>query len=522
MPVRRDHSHLVRIVRGERGKLAMRFELVLRFDYGSVVPWVTRLEDATLRAIAGPDMVLLRSPVEVRGEDLKTVSEFTVAAGETLPFTLTYAPSHLPPPAAFDPMSALKNTEAFWTDWSRQSRTAGRWSDVVHRSLITLKALTFAPTGGTVAAPTTSLPERVGGERNWDYRYCWLRDATLTLLAFMNAGYYEEAKAWREWLLRAVAGSADQVQVIYGVGGERRLWEWEVPWLSGYEGSRPVRIGNGACTQLQLDVFGEIMDALHHARVGGLSATHSGWELQKALLAHLETIWREPDESIWEVRSGRQHFTYSKIMAWVAFDRALQSAQCFKLDGPIDRWRALAAEIHEDVCRNGFDPQIGSFVQCYGALGFLPADDARVRSTIAAIESKLLVDGLVLRYDTLETEDGLSPGEGAFLACSFWLVDAYALTGRIEAAEKLFERLVARSNDVGLLSEEYDASEQRLVGNFPQAFSHMALVNSAVCLNRQQSPRKPVQQSAPAARDREEATAPSLAERITRALWPRA
>jgi GH15 family glucan-1,4-alpha-glucosidase len=517
MPVRRNHSHLVRLVRGERGRVAMRFELVLRFDYGSIVPWVTRLEARTLRAIAGPDMVVLRSAVDIRGEDFKTVAEFTVASGQTLPFTLSYAPSHLPPPAAFDAASALDQTQTFWTQWCRKGRVTGPLAETVHRSLITLKALTYAPTGGTVAAATTSLPEQLGGERNWDYRFCWLRDATLTLLAFMNAGYYDEAEAWREWLLRAVAGSADQVQTLYGIGGERRCLEWIVPWLPGYEGAKPVRIGNAAHAQLQLDVYGEVVDALHHARLGGLGATRSGWDLQNELLAHLETIWREPDESIWEVRSGRQQFTYSKIMSWVAFDRAVESAECFQLDGPIDRWRAIAAEIHDDVCRNGFDRDLGSFVQCYGtrnldaslllipALGFLPAEDPRVRGTIAAIERKLLVDGLVLRYDTGQTEDGLPPGEGAFLACSFWLVDAYALTGRVEEAKQMFERLVALANEVGLLSEQYDAREKRLIGNFPQAFSHLALVNSAMCLTRLQSPREPA-----AAR---QAAAPAQAER---------
>jgi GH15 family glucan-1,4-alpha-glucosidase len=503
MTVRDAHSHLVRIVEGERGRVAMMFELVLRFDYGLTVPWVTRLEDGTLRAIAGPDMVLLRSPVDVHGEDLRTVGEFTVAAGETLAFSLTYALSHLPPPQPLDVAAALDRTQNFWLEWCRRGSITGPLAEVVQRSLITLKALTYAPTGGTVAAATTSLPEQIGGRRNWDYRYCWLRDATLTLLAFMNGGYYEEAGAWREWLLRAVAGSADQVQTLYGVAGERRCLEWIVPWLPGYAGSKPVRVGNAAYTQLQLDVYGEVVDALHHSRLGSLGPASSGWELQQELLEHLEKIWREPDESIWEVRSGRQQFTYSKIMAWVAFDRAVKSAECFRLEGPVDRWRALCAEIHADVCRNGFDQNLGSFVQCYGtrnldaslllipALGFLPAEDARVRGTIAAIERKLLVDGLVLRYDTGATEDGLPPGEGAFLPCSFWLVDAYALTGRVEEAKRMFERLVARANDVGLLSEEYDLRAKRLVGNFPQAFSHLALVNSAVCLTRLQSPREP-------------------------------
>src|SRR5437763_5394145 len=366
MPVRRHHSHLVRIVKGERGRLAMRFELVLRFDCGGIVPWVTRLEERTLRAIAGPDMVLLRSAVDIRGEDLKTVGEFSVPSGQTLPFTLTYAPSHLSPPAAFDAESALEQTESFWKEWCAKGQMTGPLSETVHRSLITLKALTYAPTGGTVAAPTTSLPEQLGGERNWDYRFCWLRDATLTLLAFMNAGYYDEAEAWREWLLRAVAGSADQVQTLYGVAGERRCLEWTVPWLGGYQGATPVRVGNAAHNQLQLDVYREIVDALHHARLGRLGPTRSGWELQLELLDHLEKIWREPDESIWEVRSGPRQFTYSKIMSWVAFDRAVQSAERFQLDGPTDRWRALRAEIHDEVCRNGFNAELGSFVQCYG------------------------------------------------------------------------------------------------------------------------------------------------------------
>ena len=523
MPPRRGHSHLVRIVECERGQMPMRYELVLRFDYGSIVPWVTRLEAQTLRVIAGPDMVVVRSAVEIRGEDLTTVGEFTISAGETLPFTLTYVPSHLPPPAPLDAQAALDDTEKFWREWCRQAAIEGPLAETMHRSLITLKALTYAPTGGVVAAVTTSLPEQLGGERNWDYRFCWLRDATLTLLAFMNAGYYDEAEAWREWLLRAVAGSADQVQTLYGVAGERRCLEWTVPWLGGYQGATPVRVGNAAHNQLQLDVYGEIVDALHHARLGRLGPTRSGWELQLELLEHLEKIWREPDESIWEVRSGPRQFTYSKIMSWVAFDRAVQSAERFQLDGPTDRWRALRAEIHDEVCRKAFDPELGSFVQSYGtqkldaslllipALGFLPAEDARVRGTIAAIERKLLVDGFVLRYDTADTDDGLPPGEGAFLACSFWLVDAYALTGRVEEAKRMFARLVGLANDVGLLSEEYDPGAGRLVGNFPQAFSHMALVNSAFCLTRMQSPREPQQAAGhgrPAVRNRTSVAAP--------------
>jgi GH15 family glucan-1,4-alpha-glucosidase len=494
MPLRAGNPSIVRLITGERGRVAMALELVIRFGYGTAVPWVTRLEDGTLRAIAGPEMVLLRSPVQVRGENMRTVGEFVVAAGDTVPFVLTYAPSHLPPPPAPDPGPALAATEAFWTDWSVRARSAGQWSDAVCRSLITLKALTYAPTGGLVAAPTTSLPEQLGGPRNWDYRFCWLRDATRMLLALMNAGYYDEAQGWREWLVRAVAGSPDQVQIMYGIGGERRLTEWQVSWLPGYESSAPVRIGNDAHRQLQLDVYGEVMDAFHQARRGGLIATDSGWAVQRALLKHLESIWREPDESIWEIRSGPRQFTFSKVMAWVAFDRAVASAEAFGLDGPIEHWRGLCAEIHADVLRNGIDGQRGSFVQCYGGkeldaslllvpvTGFLPPNDPRVRATVEAIERELMVDGLVLRYDTKRSEDGLPPGEGVFLACSFWLVEAYALLGRHQDAHRLFERLVALSNEVGLLSEEFDPGTGRLVGNFPQAFSHVALVNTAFTL----------------------------------------
>lgn len=491
MPPRGKLSDVVRLVVGERGRVAMRAELVLRFDYGAAVPWVTRQEDGALRAVAGPDMTVLRTSAPLHGEDLKTVGEFAVAAGETVAFALTYAPSHLPPPAAIDPVTALKETEAFWCRWSGRCGAAGEWSDAVQRSLITLKALTYRPTGGIVAAATTSLPEQLGGPRNWDYRFCWVRDATLTLLALMNAGYYDEAAAWRDWLLRAVAGSPAQMQIMYGLAGERRLTEWEVPWLPGYEGSMPVRIGNAAHGQLQLDVYGEMMDALHQARRGRIPASKAAWALQRALLDHLEAVWREPDEGIWEVRGGRRHFTYSKVMAWVAFDRAVKAADGFGLDGPVERWRRLRAEIHEDVCRRGFDAELGSFVQAYGArqldasllllpaVGFLPPADPRVRGTVAAVERRLLVDGFVLRYDTAEVADGLPPGEGAFLACSFWLADAYVLLGRIDDARRLFERLLSLRNDVGLLAEEYDPRAGRLVGNFPQAFSHIALVNTA-------------------------------------------
>jgi GH15 family glucan-1,4-alpha-glucosidase len=500
MPVRDEHSNLVRIIVGERGEMRMRGELVIRFGYGAVVPWVSRTEDRALRAISGPDMLLMHAPLELRGEDLKTVAEATVTAGQKIPTVMTYSPSHLPAPTPVDPWEALARTERYWTEWATKCRHVGPARDVVVRSLITLKALTFAPTGGIVAAPTTSLPEQLGGVRNWDYRYCWLRDATLTLLALMNAGYYDEAQAWRDWLVRAAAGSPEQTQIMYGIAGERRLTEWEVPWLPGYENSRPVRVGNAAHGQLQLDVYGEVMDALHQGRRGGLAASESGWALQLALLAHLEKIWREPDQGIWEVRGPPCHFTYSKVMAWVAFDRMIKSAETFDLPGPIDHWKAVREEICDDVIAHGFDRELGSFVQSYGskeldasllllcAVGFLPPHDPRIRGTVAAIERHLLVDGYVLRYHSARTEDGLPPGEGAFLACSFWLADAYVLLGRIEDAWRLFERLVARCNDVGLLSEEYDPSIDRLLGNFPQAFSHVALVNTAANLTRTEKP----------------------------------
>jgi len=518
MPTREERCDLVRLVVGERGALRMRVELVIRFGYGANVPWVTRLEDGSLRAIAGPDMLVLHTPVELRGEEFRTVGEFMVTAGETVPFAMTYSPSHLPPSAACAPSSALATTEAFWNDWTARCHAGDFWPEAIIRSLLTLKALTYAPTGGIIAAPTTSLPEQIGGPRNFDYRFCWLRDATLTLLALMNGGYYDEAQAWREWLLRAAAGRPDQLQIMYGIAGERRLTEWDVPWLGGYAGSVPVRIGNAAYDQRQLDVYGEVMDALHVARRGGLAASESGWELQIALLDRLEHIWREPDEGIWEVRGSPCHFTYSKAMAWVAFDRAIKSAEQFGLEGPIDRWRKIAAEIHADVCANGFDRELGSFVQCYGGkeldasllllpcVGLLPVDDPRVRGTIAAVERNLMVGGLVRRYDTRRTEDGLPGGEGVFLACSFWLVDAYVMAGRMDDANRLFERLMGLRNEVGLLSEEYDPVAGRLLGNFPQAFSHIALINSAFNLSRA---RKPAEQRT------EQAARPPTAEQVS-------
>ncbi len=498
MPVGRANCSIVRLVIGEHGRVAMHTELILRFGYGAVVPWVEKLEDETLRAIAGPDMAVLRTPVDMVARDLTHVGEFTVSAGERVPFVMTWGPSHLPPPAALDAAKELAATEAFWRDWASKCRPAGRWSDTVVRSVMTLKALTYEPTGGIVAAPTTSLPEQLGGSRNWDYRFCWLRDATFTLLASMNAGYYDEAQAWRDWLVRAVAGSPQQAQILYGIAGERRTTEWEVPWLPGYEGSAPVRIGNRAHEQLQLDVYGEVMDAFYQARRGGLGRSDAAAAVQLAFLHHLEKVWREPDESIWEVRGGPRQFTYSKIMAWVAFDRAVKSHETFgRSDHPhAQHWRAVRAEIHDDVCRNAFDPELGSFVQSYGSreldasllqipfVDFLPADDPRVVGTVKAIERELLVDGFVLRYRSETSPDGLPPGEGAFLACSFWLVNAYIWQNRWQEARELFERLVALSNDVGLLSEEYDPRSGRLVGNFPQAFTHVALINSAYHLLR--------------------------------------
>jgi GH15 family glucan-1,4-alpha-glucosidase len=505
MPFHGERSEIVRLVHGTRGRVRMHTELILRFGYGAVVPWVTRLESGVLRAIAGPDMVLLRTPVHLKGMNMTTVGEFTVMRGETIPLVLTYSRSHRPIPPARDPTASLEATEKFWKDWTAKCRPAGEWSDAVRRSMITLKALTYMPTGGIVAAPTTSLPEKLGGERNWDYRYCWLRDATLTLLGAMHAGYYEEAEAWREWLLRAVAGSPDQLQIMYGIGGERRLTEWIADWLPGYEKSAPVRVGNAAHTQLQLDMFGEIMDVHHQARRAGLSTNESGWDAQIKFLEHLAKIWRKPDQGIWEMRSPAQHFTYSKVMAWVAFDRTIKSAENFGLEGPLDEWRKIRDEICDDVCTHGYDAKLGTFVQAYGSgqldanllllpcVGFLPVTDPRIAGTIAAVERKLVRNGLVLRYSTEDVEDALPPGEGAFLACSFWLVDVYILQERLDEAENLFRRLVGLCNEVGLLSEEYDPASKRLIGNFPQAFSHLALVTSAYNLTRV---RKPVHQRA--------------------------
>ncbi len=490
MPIRDAYPTLIRTVEGKRGTVPMRLELVIRFDYGSVVPWVQR-EGEKLTAIAGPDSLCFAAPVEVRGEDLTTVGDFTVSAGQRLSFALSWHPSNLPHPCGPDPEAALREAVRWWEEWSGRCTYRGPWREQVTRSLITLKALTFAPTGGIVAAPTTSLPEQIGGVRNWDYRYCWLRDATFTLMALLAGGYREEARAWRLWLLRATAGHPAEMQIMYGLAGERRLTEFVVKWLSGYAKSRPVRVGNAASEQFQLDVYGEVIDAMFQGRRSGLEPSRFGWNIGRLILDYLETNWQKPDEGIWEVRGGRRQFTHSKVMAWVAFDRAVKAVERFGMDGPADRWERVRDAIHAEVCAKGFDADLNSFVQSYGSkeldasllmialVGFLPADDPRVRGTVAAIEKGLLHDGFVARYNSNSSVDGLPPGEGVFLPCTFWLADNYALAGRHDEASALFERLLSLANDVGLLSEEYDPHEKRLLGNFPQAFTHVGLVNTA-------------------------------------------
>jgi GH15 family glucan-1,4-alpha-glucosidase len=492
MPPRQHDPDVTRVVEGVRGRVRMRMELTIRFDYGSIVPWVRRVGGA-LHAVAGPDSVWLRTPVPVHGENWSTVADFTVAEGERVPFMLTWHASHMRAPRRIDPVQAVDDSQAWWGRWASRIAYQGGWQDAVIRSLLTLKALTYAPTGGIVAAPTTSLPEAIGGVRNWDYRYCWLRDSTFTLYALMLAGLAEEARAWREWLLRAVAGQPKQMQILYGVAGDRRITEQELDWLPGYQGSRPVRIGNAAVDQFQLDVYGEVMDTLHLGRRIGLESDEPAWDLQRALMEFLEDHWRDPDEGIWEMRGPRRHFTHSKVMAWVALDRAVKAVEQARLEGPVDRWRALRREIHEEVCREGFDTGRDSFVQFYGGrhldasllliplVGFLPATDPRVKGTVAAIQRELMADGLVHRYapEGSPQVDGLPPGEGTFLACTFWLADNLTLMGRHDEAVAIFERLLELRNDVGLLAEEYDPSTGRQLGNFPQAFSHVALVNTA-------------------------------------------
>jgi GH15 family glucan-1,4-alpha-glucosidase len=496
MPPRGAAPDVVRIVEGLRGRVELELELVIRFEYGSVVPWVRRVDDVRM-AVAGPDALRIDAPVELEGRDLRTVATFTVGAGERLPFVLTWFPSHDPTPDAVDAEHALVETERYWEEWAGTCNHAGRWHDAVHRSLITLKALTYAPTGGIAAAATTSLPEQLGGVRNWDYRYCWLRDATLTLLSFLRAGYVEEAESWRNWFLRAIAGSPGDLQIMYGLAGERRLPELELEWLSGYEGSRPVRIGNGAHDQRQLDVYGEVGDALFQARLAGLEPSEEVWRLNATLLSFLADGWRQPDEGIWEVRGPKRHFTHSKVMAWVAFDRAVRSIERWGKEGPLEQWRALRDEIHAEVCREGYDASRNTFVQFYGSdrldasllmiplVGFLPPDDPRVVGTVDAIRRELLQDAFLERYRADEDNmdvDGLPPGEGVFLPCSFWLVEVLALQGHVDEATELFERLLSLRNDLGLIAEEYDVARGRLVGNFPQAFTHLALVDAAYTL----------------------------------------
>jgi GH15 family glucan-1,4-alpha-glucosidase len=499
MPPRGTDPDVVRIVEGIEGRVPMRMELVIRFDYGLVVPWVRRLDDDTRVAIAGPDALAFRTAVPVRGENLSTVAEFAVEAGERQSFVLTWFPSHHDPPRAITPEHALADTCGFWREWLHTCGYAGRYAEPVFRSLMTLKAMTYGPTGGLVAAPTTSLPEHLGGVRNWDYRYCWLRDASFALVALLENGFVDEADAWRSWLLRAVAGDPDDLQIMYGPAGERRLAEYELEWLDGYAGSRPVRVGNSASEQFQLDVYGEVLDVLYQARRRGLPANDSAWALCMHLLRYLEGRWREPDEGIWEVRGPRRHFTHSKVMAWVAFDRGIRLIEELEREGPIERWRAVRDEIHAEVCERGYDEELGSFVQAYDAkrldaslltiplFGFLPPDDPRVRGTLEAVRQELLVDGFVQRYrhdEEVEAVDGLPPGEGAFFLCSFWFVDNLILLGDLDEAEEMFERLLSLRNDLGLLAEEYEPTLERLVGNFPQAFSHIGLVNTALRLDR--------------------------------------
>jgi GH15 family glucan-1,4-alpha-glucosidase len=501
MPVRSGTPHLIRLVEGRQGDVPMRLELVIRFDFGSLVPWVRRRDDGIV-AIGGANALRLRTPVSLEGKDFTTVAEFSVGPGERVPFTLTWYGSSKNGPSAPDPDSSLEETEAWWKEWSGRCTYKGEWAEPVSSSLITLKGLTYAPTGGLVAAVTTSLPEQLGGKRNWDYRYCWLRDATFALYALMAGGYMEEAKAWRRWLVRAVAGLPDHAQLLYGVTGERLLPEWELPWLPGYEGSTPVRVGNAASTQFQLDVYGEVTDSLYYARRVGLPPDENAWRVNRAMIDFVEAVWKEPDEGIWEVRGVRRPFTHSRVMAWVAVDRAVKAIERFGQEGPLERWRSLRKAIHSDVCEHGYDPSVGAFVQYYGSklldasllmiplLGFLPADDPRMLGTVKAIEKHLMSDGLVARYHTVPDVDGLPPGEGAFLPCTFWLADNLALQHRHDEARELFARLLSLRNDVGLLSEEYEPVSRRMLGNFPQAFTHVGLINTAFNLDREE--RAPV------------------------------
>jgi GH15 family glucan-1,4-alpha-glucosidase len=492
MPTGTEHSSIVRLVEGVSGTVKVRTDLVIRFDYGVTVPWVSRVDERTLSAVAGPNLLSLRTTAVLYGQDMHTRGEFTVREGEIVPFVLTHSPSHMPLPLPPSIETILAETQKFWIDWDGKCELKGRWAKQIHRSLIALKALSYRPTGGIVAAVTTSLPEQIGGQRNWDYRYCWLRDATFTLLAFMNAGYIEEAIAWQLWLVRAIAGSPQQIQTLYGVAGERRLDEWTVPWLPGYENSAPVRIGNAAALQLQLDIYGELADVMAQARKGGLPMPPRRAEVRRVFLKHLEHMWRRPDEGIWEIRGEPQHFTYSKVMAWVAFDRAARNGG--GNERQLEHWKQVARTIRREILSKGVDRKRNCFVQSYGSdnmdasllllpiVGFANAREPRMRNTIREIEKRLITRGIVLRYETKSGVDGLPAGEGAFLACSFWLVDNYLLQGRRREAERLYKRLLKLTNDVGLLAEEYDPHTRRMLGNFPQAFSHVALVNSGINL----------------------------------------
>ncbi|MCI0572272.1 MAG: glycoside hydrolase family 15 protein [Myxococcaceae bacterium] len=500
MTPRSDLPTVVRLVECVEGRVPFAFELIARFGYGRTVPWVRRVEGG-YTLVAGPDALDLRTALSLQFEHSTARGDFTLHVGERAAFVLSWHASHLPAPSpALDPVAALETTQAFWADWQRHFHYEGDYREEVRSSLTLLKGLTYAPTGGMVAAPTASLPERVGGRRNWDYRYCWLRDATFTLYALMIGGFENEARAWRDWLQRAVAGDPSQLQALYGPAGEGRLPELELTWLPGYEGSSPVRIGNAAVSQLQLDIYGEVLDCMHQARLIGLPFDPAGWELERWLLHFLESAWDRPDEGLWEVRGPRRHFTHSKVMCWVALDRAVKAVERYGLDGPADRWRELRSRVHDQVCREAFDPQQNAFTQFYGGraldaalllmplVGFLPPSDPRVRGTVAAIERELMEDGFVLRYRTSQVDDGLPPGEGVFLACTFWLADNLLLQGRVKEARALFERLLSLRNDVGLLAEQYDPARGRMLGNFPQAFSHVALVNTARNLARHGGP----------------------------------
>ena len=500
MPPDTPACSIVRLVECLEGRMAMRTELAIRFDYGVTIPWVSRRDSRTMTAVAGPHMLTFRTPAEVRGENMHSVAEFTLRKGESMPFVLAYSESFQPVPLSVDAHISLEETERFWRRWSGICKVKGKWRNTIMRSLLALKSLSYAPTGGIVAAATTSLPEKIGGTRNWDYRFCWLRDATFILLAFLNAGYSQEATVWLNWLLKVIAGAPEQLQTIYNVMGEKRLDELELPHLPGFENSRPVRIGNAAYTQLQIDIYGELADVVAQARAGGLPLSPRSTELRSVFMKHLEKTWRLPDEGIWEIRGVPQHFVHSKVMAWVAFDRAAKEPDSTARQR--GHWRKVARQIHADICKNGVDKKRGCFVQAYGLeqmdasllllplVGFLPCSDKRIKATVREIEKRLIRKGLVRRYETVTGVDGLPPGEGAFLACSFWLADNYNLLGRRKEALRLFRRLKRLANDVGLYAEEYDTEERRMLGNFPQAFSHVALINTALNLMMSESKKR--------------------------------